>query len=55
MKWINNIRVAYKILILVVISAIAMTTISYGGYGAIDKGNEYLGEMGLSSKVCKLI
>ena len=45
MKWINNIRVAYKILILVVISAIAMTTISYGGYGAIDKGNEYLGEM----------
>ena len=35
----NNIRVAFKILILVIIAAIAMVTIGYQGYAAIDKAN----------------
>ena len=40
MGWINNLKVAYKILILVVIAAIAMVTIGYQGYTAISKAND---------------
>ena len=35
----NNIRVSFKILILVIIAAIAMATIGYQGYTAIRKAN----------------
>lgn len=45
MKWMNDIRVAYKILILVVIAALGMTAIGYRGYSMIGKSRDGLETM----------
>ena len=40
MGWVNNIKVAYKFLILVVISGIAMTLNGHGGYTAVNESDD---------------
>lgn len=45
MKWMNDIRVAYKILILVVIAAFGMMAIGYRGYSMIGNSRDGLETM----------
>jgi len=40
MGWVNNIKVAYKLLILVVIAGIAMALIGHGGYTAVNESDD---------------
>ncbi len=39
MKWVNDIRIAYKMLILVVIAGISLAIVGFNGYNAIRKAN----------------
>jgi len=45
MNFINNIKVSYKILILVVIAALALVAVGYRGYSAIGSSKDQLGTM----------
>ena len=45
MKWMNDIKVAYKMLILVVIAAIALMFVGKSGYTAIQKANDDMDTM----------
>jgi len=45
MGWVNNIKVAYKMLILVVIAGIAMAMIGQGGYTAVNKADADMSTM----------
>ena len=45
MKWINDIKVAYKILLLVVIAALSMAAIGYRGYAMIGSSRDSLEAM----------
>jgi methyl-accepting chemotaxis protein len=45
MNWMNNIKVAYKILILAVIASIAMLTIGYTGYSYMQKASADMDNM----------
>ena len=45
MKWINDIKVAYKILILVAIAAVGMAAIGYRGYATIGDSRDGLAVM----------
>ena len=45
MKWMNDVKVAYKLLILVVIAGLAIATVGYGGYGTIQKANDDMDTM----------
>ena len=45
MKWMNDVKVAYKLLILVVIAGLAIAAVGYGGYGTIQKANDDMDTM----------
>ena len=45
MGWVNNIKVAYKLLILVVIAGIAMALIGHGGYTAVNESDDDMSVM----------
>lgn len=49
MSWMNNLRVAYKLLILAVIAVIGMSCIGWSGYSAIQKAKTGMDEMYESS------
>ena len=49
MGWINNLKVAYKMLILAVIAVIGMSFIGYSGYSAITKAKADMDTMYLTS------
>ena len=45
MNFINNLKVSYKILILIIIAAAALVTVGYRGYASISDSKETLGSM----------
>ena len=45
MQFVNNIRVAFKILILVVIAAVGMAVIGWRGYSTIQESRQMLNSM----------
>ncbi|WP_415945592.1 methyl-accepting chemotaxis protein [Selenomonas montiformis] len=45
MRWINDIRVSFKILILAVIAAVALLFVGYTGYSMLDQANYRMSKM----------
>lgn len=45
MRWINDIRVSFKILILAVIAAVALLSVGYTGYSMLDQANYRMSKM----------
>jgi len=45
MRWVNNVRVSFKILILAVIAAIALLSVGYTGYSMLDQANYRMSKM----------
>ncbi len=45
MRWVNNVRVSFKILILAVIAAIALVAVGYTGYSMLDQANYRMSKM----------
>ena len=45
MRWINDIKVSFKILILAVIAAVALLSVGYTGYSMLDQANYRMSKM----------
>lgn len=45
MGWINNIKVAYKLLILAIVAVIGMLSIGYSGWSALSKAQSDMDNM----------